>query len=97
MPVKKAAKAPPSGRALMSPQQKKDADIANMGARAALKAATAPTGEATGPKPDLDAIRAEAARQRSIAQGAVDKTKPKPTGKQDLSFLDASLGAQKKK
>eukprot|EP00601_Ochromonadales_sp_CCMP2298_P009567 CAMPEP_0173253536 /NCGR_PEP_ID=MMETSP1142-20121109/21381_1 /TAXON_ID=483371 /ORGANISM="non described non described, Strain CCMP2298" /LENGTH=95 /DNA_ID=CAMNT_0014186789 /DNA_START=17 /DNA_END=304 /DNA_ORIENTATION=- len=91
----KSKPAPPSGRALMTQQQKKDADVAGIGAKAASKAAGA---EAGGPKLDKDKIRADAAEARSIAQGGVPKSmKGKATGKEDLSFLDAMVDPKKKK
>jgi hypothetical protein len=71
----------PSEREQMTAQQKKDADIANMGARAALKAAG---GDVEKPKKfDKD--------QQKIA-GAGGKQKPPPS---DLSFLDASITKKK--
>ena len=50
----KSKTAPPSGRALMTAQQKKDADKANIGVKAAAKAAKAAEEEAAGPKMDKD-------------------------------------------
>ena len=52
--------------------------------------------EGAGKKIDIDAVRGEAARARSLAEGGEDKTKPKPK-KADLSFLDAALDPKKKK
>ena len=91
----KAKAAAPSGRALMTAQQKKDADIANVGQKAAAKAAAAAaSGDAPVSKIDKDKIRAEAAAQRAIAEGGVKKAdKGKKT---DLSFLDAAIAPKKK-
>lgn len=83
----KAKTAAPSGRALMTAQQKKDADIANVGAKAALKAAAAAEVAAnptTAKKIDRDQVKA-------AGQGGVSKADKKKGGKQDLSFLDASI------
>ena len=62
----------------MTPQQKKDADVANMGQKAEQKAAKAVAeGGGGGGKIDKDFIVAQAAKARSIAEGAPDKSKPK--------------------
>ena len=50
MPQKKEKKAAPSGRDLMTPQQKKDADIAAVKAKADAKAAGTTGGDAAGGK-----------------------------------------------
>lgn len=78
-PAKKE-KTAPSGRDLMTAQQKKDADIANMGAKAALKATSG--GDAKPKNVDIGA-------QKSAANGGKQKVAT------DLSFLDASVPKKK--
>lgn len=65
----------------MTAQQKKDADIANMGAKAALKAAGG--GDEKPKKFDKDA-------QKALAGGGGKKAVAT-----DLSFLDASIAKKK--
>ena len=87
----KTVKSAPSGRDLMTAQQKKDADIANMGTKNAAKAAIGMgVEEVKVKKIDKDQIMAEANKARAIAEGGQPKTKA--TGKkEDLSFLDNSI------
>lgn len=86
----KSKKAPPSGRDVMTAQQKKDQDMANMGTKAAAKAVVA----ADAPKIDKDKIRADAAHARHLSEGGQEKGAKK--GKQDLSFLDDMIKPKKK-
>jgi hypothetical protein len=78
-PAKKE-KTAPSGRELMTAQQKKDADIANMGAKAASKAAA-------GDAPKVKTVDKDAARAAGQG-GSAGKAK---NASSDLSFLDAAL------
>jgi len=97
----KAKVAAPSGRALMTAQQKKDADIANIGAKsAAKKAAAVDAGDKPASKADLDKIRADAAYQKHLSEGGAPRVEGGKKGgkkaKEDLSFLDASVPGKKK-
>ena len=98
----KSKTAPPSGRALMTAQQKKDADKANIGVKAAAKAAKAAEEEAAGPKMDKDKVRADAAYQRHLAEGGAPKGevgtdgKKKKKKKEDLSFLDDAIKVRRR-
>jgi hypothetical protein len=78
-PAKKE-KTAPSGRELMTAQQKKDADIANMGAKAASKAAG---GADEKPK------KLDIGAQKAAAGGGKQKIAT------DLSFLDAAIPKKK--
>lgn len=72
----------PSEREQMTAQQKKDADVANMGAKAAMKAAAG--GNEKPKKLDIDA-------QKALAGGGGQKK----AASGDLSFLDASVPKKK--
>ena len=82
----------------MTAQQKKDADIANIGAKSAAKKeaeAAKPTSKA-----DLDKIRADSAYQKHLSEGGAPrveggKKKGGKKVKEDLSFLDASVPSKK--
>ena len=94
----KAKTAPPSGRDLMTAQQKKDADIANIGAKAKVKSDAAAAAAAAAPagKIDKDKIRADAAYQKHLAEGGAPKGAAKKGKKdEDLSFLDAMVTKKK--
>jgi hypothetical protein len=86
----KSKKAPPSGREVMTAQQKKDQDMANMGSKAAAKALVA----ADAPKIDKDKVRSDAAKARHLAEGGQVKGEGKK--KKDLSFLDDMIVPKKK-
>jgi hypothetical protein len=86
----------------MTAQQKKDADKANIGVKAAAKAAKAAEEEAAGPKMDKDKVRADAAYQRHLAEGGAPKGevgtdgKKKKKKKEDLSFLDDAIKVRRR-